>query len=40
MNKGFAQAVFEHSGLLKLRTEKLKGRQIEERGERFNVDAV
>ena len=30
MNKGFACAIFERSGLLELRTEKLKARQVDE----------
>jgi hypothetical protein len=40
MNKGFAYAVFERSGLRKLRTEKLKPRQVDELCDRFNVTAV
>ena len=40
MNKGFAYAIFERSGLLKLRAEKLKGRQVDELCDRFNVTAV
>ena len=40
MNKGFAYAIFERSGLLKLRAEKLKGRQFDELCDRFNVTAV
>ena len=40
MNKGFACAIFERSGLVKLRTEKLKARQVDELCDRFNVTAV
>jgi hypothetical protein len=40
MNKGFAYAIFERSGLLKLRAEKLKARQVDELCDRFNVTAV
>ena len=40
MNKGFACAIFERSGLLRLRTEKLKPRQVDELCDRFNVSAV
>jgi len=40
MNKGFACAIFERSGLLKLRAEKLKARQVDELCDRFNVTAV
>ena len=40
MNKGFAYAIFERSGLLKWRTEKLKVRQLDELCDRFNVTAV
>jgi len=40
MNKGFAYAIFERSGLLKLRAEKLKVRQVDELCDRFNVTAV
>ncbi len=40
MNKGFAYAIFERSGLLKLRAEKLKTRQVDELCDRFNVTAV
>jgi RES domain len=40
MNKGFAYAHFERSGLLKLRAEKLKSRQLDELCDRFNVTAV
>lgn len=40
MNKGFACAIFKRSGLVKLRAEKLKARQIDELCDRFNVTAV
>jgi hypothetical protein len=40
MNKGFAYAIFERSGLLKLRADKLKARQVDELCDRFNVTAV
>lgn len=40
MNKGFAYAIFERSGPLKLRAEKLKARQVDELCDRFNVTAV
>ena len=40
MNKGFAYAIFEHSGLVKLSVEKLKGWQIDALCDRFNVTAV
>ena len=40
MNKGFACAIFERSGLVKLRTEKLKARQVDELCDWFNVSAV
>jgi RES domain len=40
MNKGFAYAVFERSGLRKLRAEKLTARQVDELCDRFNVTAV
>jgi hypothetical protein len=40
MNKGFVYAIFERSGLLKLRAEKLKVRQVDELCDRFNVTAV
>jgi hypothetical protein len=40
MNKGFAYAIFERSGLRKLRVEKLKARQIDDPCDRFNVTAV
>ena len=40
MNKGFAYAVFERSGLRKLRAEKLKARQVDDLCDHFNVTAV
>jgi hypothetical protein len=40
MNKGFAYAIFERSGLFKLRADKLKARQVDELCDRFNVTAV
>ena len=40
MNKGFAYAIFERSGLVKLRAEKLKGWQIDALCDQFNVTAV
>jgi hypothetical protein len=40
MNKGFAYAAFERSGLRKLRAEKLKARQVDDLCDRFNVTAV
>ena len=40
MNKGFAYAIFERSGLHKLRAEKLKARQVDDLCDRFNVTAV
>lgn len=40
MNKGFAYAIFERSGLRKLRAEKLKARQVDDLCDRFNVSAV
>ena len=40
MNKGFAYAIFERSGLRKLRTEKLRARQVDDLYDRFNVTAV
>ena len=39
-NKGYAYAIFERSGLRKLRAEKLKARQVDELCDRFNVTAV
>lgn len=40
MNKGFAYAIFERSGLRRLRTERLTGRELDELCDRFNVSAV
>ncbi|HWI11048.1 MAG TPA: RES family NAD+ phosphorylase [Burkholderiaceae bacterium] len=40
MNKGSAYAIFERSGLRKLRAEKLKSRQVDDLCDRFNVAAV
>jgi hypothetical protein len=40
MNKGFAYAIFERSGLRKLRAEKLEARQVDDLCDRFNVTAV
>jgi hypothetical protein len=40
MNKGFAYAIFDRSGLRKLRAEKLKARQVDDLCNRFNVTAV
>lgn len=40
MNKGFAYAIFERSGLRKLRAEKLAARQVDYLCDRFNVAAV
>ena len=40
MNQGFACAIFERSGLVKLQVEKLKARQVDELCDRFNVTAV
>jgi hypothetical protein len=40
MNKGFAYAIFERSGLHKLRADKLKARQVNDLCDRFNVTAV
>jgi hypothetical protein len=40
MNKGFAYAIFERSGLLKLRADKLKARQVDALCDQFNVTAV
>lgn len=40
MNKGFAYAIFQRSGLAKLRSEKLKARQVDGLCNRFNVTAV
>ncbi len=40
MNRGFAYAIFQRSGLLKQRVEKLKARQLDELCDRFNVALV
>lgn len=40
MNKGFAYAIFDRSGLLKLRAERLKAREVDGLCDRFNVTAV
>jgi hypothetical protein len=40
MNKGFAYANLEHSGLRKLLAEKLKPRRVDNLCDRFNVTAV
>ena len=40
MNKGFACAIFERSGLVKLKAETLKARQVDKLCDRFNVSAV
>jgi hypothetical protein len=40
MNKGFAYAIFERSGLRKLRAKKLEARQVDDLCDRFNVTAV
>ena len=40
MNKGFAYAIFERSGLRKLRAEKLGAGQVDDLCDRFNVTAV
>lgn len=40
INKGFAYAIFERSGLRKLRAEKLKARHVDYLCDRFNVTAV
>lgn len=40
MNNGFAYAIFERSGLRKLRAQKLSARQVDELCDRFNVTAV
>lgn len=40
MNKGFAFAIFERSGIRKLRAEKLKASQVDALCDRFNVAAV
>jgi hypothetical protein len=40
MNTGLAFAIFEHSGVLKLRAWKLEARQAYERCDRFNVTSL
>ncbi len=40
VHKGFAYAIFECSGLRKLRTEKREARQVDDLCDRFNVTAV
>jgi hypothetical protein len=40
MNKGFAYAIFDRSGLRKLRADKLKLQQVDDLCDRFNVTAV
>jgi RES domain len=40
MNKGYAYALFDRSGLRKLRAEKLKSAVLDELCDRFNVAAV
>lgn len=40
MNKGFAYAIFERSGLRMLRAERLEPRQVDDLCNRFNVSAV
>ena len=40
MNKGFAYAIFERTGLRKLSTERLKAPQIDDLCDRFNVTAI
>ncbi len=40
MNRGFAYAIFERSGLVKLGAAKLKARQVDDLCDRFNVTAV
>jgi hypothetical protein len=40
MNKGFAYAIFDRSGLRKLRSERLKRAQIDALCDRFNVSSV
>jgi hypothetical protein len=40
MNKGFAYAIFERTGLRKLKVEKLKARQLDDLCDWFNVTAV
>ena len=40
MNKGFAYAIFERTGLRKLKAEKLKAWQLDDLCDLFNVTAV
>jgi hypothetical protein len=40
MNTGLAFAIFERSGLLKLRAWNLEARQADERCDRFNVTSL
>lgn len=40
LNKGFAYAIFERTGLRKLNVEKLEAQQVDELCDRFNVTAV
>lgn len=40
MNKGFAYALYERSGLAKLRSDRLSPRQVDELCDRFNVTAI
>jgi hypothetical protein len=40
MNTGFAFAIFERSGLRKLRAWKLEARQVYERCDRFNETSL
>ena len=40
MNKRFAYAIFERTGLCKLKVDKLKARQVDDLCDRFNVTAV
>ena len=40
MNKGYACAVYERSGLRMLRAEKLTARQVDDLCDRFNATAM
>ena len=40
MNKGFAYAIFQRSGLRKLRADKLKRQQVDQLCDRFNVAGI
>ena len=40
MNQGFAYAIFERSGLRKLRADKLKPQQVDDLCNRLNVTVV